>query len=133
MLYWAEGSKGRNVLHFANSDASMVRFFVRFARESLGIPNDEFTLRLNVYTGNGLSLDQIEAHWLKALALPRRCLRGHTVNHHPTSSSGRKVNRLPYGVCSIRILRSTRHVQHIFGAIQEYAGFDEPAWLDART
>jgi hypothetical protein len=37
---------------------------------------------------------------------------------------------LPYGVCSIRILRSTHLVQHTFGAIQEYAGFDEPRWLD---
>jgi len=39
-------------------------------------------------------------------------------------------NKLPYGVCSIRVRRSTRIVQHIYGAIQEYAGFDEPRWLD---
>jgi hypothetical protein len=32
-----------------------------------------------------------------------------------------------YGVCE---LHSTRVVQHIYGAIQEYAGFDKPAWLD---
>jgi len=23
-------------------------------------------------------------------------------------------------------------LQHIYGAIQEYAGFDEPAWLEPR-
>jgi hypothetical protein len=39
-------------------------------------------------------------------------------------------NKLPYGVCSIRVRRSTRILQHIYGAIQEYAGFDEPRWLD---
>jgi hypothetical protein len=33
------------------------------------------------------------------------------------------------GVCTIRV-NSTRVVQHIFGAIQEYGGLDEPAWLD---
>jgi transposase-like protein len=32
MLYWAEGSKGRNQINFANSDPEMVRFFVRFLR-----------------------------------------------------------------------------------------------------
>jgi len=47
----------------------------------------------------------------------------------PNSSSGRARNKLPYGVCTIRVT-STRVVQHIFGAIQEYGSFDEPAWPD---
>jgi hypothetical protein len=51
------------------------------------------------------------------------------VNHYPTSSSGKQFNRLPYGVCALR-LNDTRIIQHIYGAIQEYAGFDEPRWLD---
>jgi hypothetical protein len=37
---------------------------------------------------------------------------------------------LPYGTCRIVVSR-TRVVQSIYGAIQEYAGFDRPAWLDA--
>jgi hypothetical protein len=37
---------------------------------------------------------------------------------------------MPYGVCSLRV-NSTWMVQHIYGAIQEYGGFDEPAWLDS--
>jgi hypothetical protein len=90
----------------------------------------DVTVRLNVYTTNGLTLRVIEDHWLGALGLPRSCLRGHTVNHTPTSSSGRKRNHLPFGVCSLRVLKSTHLVQHIFGAIQEYAGFEEPGWLD---
>ena len=38
-------------------------------------------------------------------------------------------NKLPYGVCTLKV-HSTQAVQHIYGAIQEYAGFDQPAWLD---
>jgi len=130
LLYWAEGSKDRNTMHFANSDINLVRFFCQFLRESLGVRPEEITVRLNVYTGNGLSVRAIEDHWLDALDLPRTALRGHTLNHTPTSSSGKKRNRLPYGVCSLTVLKSTRIVQHIYGAIQEYAGFDEPRWLD---
>jgi hypothetical protein len=130
MLYWAEGSKSRNTVRFANSDPSMVKFFCHFLRVSLGVKSGEITVRLNVYTGNGLSLRSIEDHWLKTLSLSRSALRGHTLNHTPTSSSGKKTNRLPYGVCSITVLKSTHLVQHIYGAIQEYAGFDEPRWLD---
>ena len=129
MLYWAEGSKDRNSVKFANSDAAMVRVFVRFLRECFDLDAGAVTARLNVYTGNGLSIDAVEDHWLVALELPRACLAKHTLNHMPTSSSGQKRNKLPYGVCAIRVKRSTRIVQHIYGAIQEYAGFDEPAWL----
>jgi hypothetical protein len=130
LLYWAEGSKSRNTVCFANSDINMVRFFAEFLRGSLAVQTKDMTIRLNVYTGNGLSVREIEDHWLEALNLPRTALRGHSLNHTPTSSSGQKKNRLPYGVCSLSILKSTRIVQHIYGAIQEYARFEEPRWLD---
>jgi hypothetical protein len=133
MLYWAEGAKARNVLMFGNSDIHMVSFFCHFLRRSLEVRTERFTLRLNVYTGNGIPLAEIEDRWLHALKLPRTCLRGHTLNHNPTSSSGTRPGKLPYGVCAIRILRSTELVQHIYGAIQEYGGFDEPRWLDGPT
>ncbi len=128
-LYWAEGAKSRSTVGFANSDVNMVRFFMRFLRESLEVPEEKIRVNFNVYTGNGFSIEQIERYWLNALELDPSCLRSHIVNHFPTSSSGQKRNRLPYGVCFLRV-HSTRLVQHIYGAIQEYAGFDEPRWLD---
>ena len=130
MLYWAEGAKERNVVKFANSDAAMVRFFVRFLKESFDVPSADFRLRLNVYTNNGLTVREIEDHWLGILRLPRSCLRGHSLNAYPTSSSGKKQKRLPYGVCFLTVAKSTRILQHIYGAIQEYSGFEEPRWLD---
>ena len=129
MLYWAEGSKGRNSVVLTNSDGHMLRYFARFLRETFEVPSASMAVRLNVYLGNGLSLAQVEEHWLELLDLDRSSLRKHAINHFPTSTSGRK-RTLPYGVCTLRVLRSTRLVQHIYGAIQEYAGFDEPRWLD---
>jgi hypothetical protein len=130
MLYWAEGSKGRNTVQFSNSDARMVALFRRFLTEALGIAESKIVMSLNVYTNNGLSIAEIESYWLQLLDLGPTCLRKHTLNHTPTSSSGRARHKLPYGVCTLRVLQSTQAVQHIFGAIQEYAGFDEPRWLD---
>ena len=129
MLYWAEGAKQRNVMKLCNSDPHMVGFFARFLRESLGVSNDRLRCSLNVYTNNGLSIEEIEAHWLGLLQLQRSCLRGHQLNHYPTSSSGRH-RRLPFGVCTLSVARSTYELQHVFGAIQEYGRFDEPRWLD---
>jgi DNA-binding transcriptional MerR regulator len=130
MLYWAEGAKQRNHVVFTNSDVAMLQFFVRFLRQRLGVKTHDCRIRLNVYTNNGLPLEEIERHWLHALGLPRSCIRGHTLNSYPTSSSGKRRKKLPYGVCSLTVARSTHLVQHIYGAIQEYAGFDEPRWLD---
>ncbi len=106
MLYWAEGGKQRNSAAFSNSDGAMVRLYRRFLGECLGVSDSEMAVSLNFYTGNGLSVREIEDYWLELLALPRTCLRGHSVNSRPTSSSGRRTNKLPYGVCSLRVYSS---------------------------
>ena len=78
---------------------------------------------------HGLSLQEIEDRWLLALDLPATCTQKHFVNPLPTSSSGLKRAKLPYGVATLSVY-DTSVVQHIYGAIQEYAGFEEPRWLD---
>lgn len=130
MLYWAEGSKSRNTVQFANSDPAMMELFVRFLRECFGLTSEDFSFTVNAYTNNGLTIDEIELFWMHRLGLSRRCARKHVTNHYPTSSSGNKRAKLPYGVCSLRVKRSTWLVQHIYGAIQAYSGIDQPDWLD---
>ncbi|HEU4488995.1 MAG TPA: hypothetical protein VFS38_06870 [Actinomycetota bacterium] len=129
MLYWAEGAEGRNVVKFVNSDPQMVWFFRRFLTDALGVEIEKVMMTLNVYMMNGLTIEEIEHYWLELLELPDSAVRRHTLNHLPTSSSGKARNKLPFGVCSL-VVHSTRVVQHIYGAIQEYGAFDEPAWLD---
>jgi AcrR family transcriptional regulator len=128
MLYWAEGAKSKNQVKLVNSDPHLIATFRRFLTVALGVEPRAIRFSINVYTGNGLSIEEIEEHWLTVLRLPRSCARKHMLNHHPTSSSGRAKNKLPYGVCSV-VVHSTPVVQHIYGAIQEYVGFEEPAWL----
>jgi hypothetical protein len=129
MLYWAEGGKRRNGIQFSNSDARMLVLFRKFLVVALGIAPGDIHLSINVYTNNGMGIDEIERYWLDLLDLPDSSARNHVLNHTPTSSSGRARNKLPYGVARLTV-HQTRMVQHIYGAIQEYAGFDEPAWLD---
>jgi hypothetical protein len=122
-------AKARNVVKFVNSDPQMVWFFRRFLTEALTVEIDGIAMALNVYTTNGLTIEEIERYWLELLELPDSSVRKHTLNHLPTSSSGKAKNKLPFGVCALAV-HSSRVVQHIYGAIQEYGGFDEPAWLD---
>jgi hypothetical protein len=93
MLYWAEGAKDRNTLKFSNSDPRMLVLFRRFLTDALAVESDEIVMSINVYTNNGISIEEIEAYWLDLLDLPRSSVRKHTVNHMPTSSSGRARNK----------------------------------------
>ncbi|MBI5669216.1 MAG: hypothetical protein HZC41_14520 [Chloroflexi bacterium] len=47
MLYWAEGAKSRNTIHFINSDPNMMRLFMRFMREEMGIGESEFVVYIH--------------------------------------------------------------------------------------
>jgi hypothetical protein len=128
MLHWAEGSKRRCGVTFSNSDVDMMRLFVRFLRECYSVRDEKLGFSVNCFLGNGLRVDEIERFWLDALELPVACLRKPTVNR-PSSASRKKGRVLLYGTGRLT-LHSTEIAQSIYGAIQEYGGFDRPQWLD---
>ena len=128
MSHWAEGNKDRGRVVFCNSDVDMMRLFGRFLRECFGVADDRLTFYVNCFLGNGLSLADIEAFWLDALALPRASLRKSIVNR-PSSASRGRGRILLYGTGRVTLC-STEVAQSIYGAIQEYGGFERPAWLD---
>lgn len=128
MLYWAEGTKSKNVVGMTNLDPDLLRTFLSFSRVYFDAPDSDWRLTLTYYDSNGLTQEEIENYWLTTLGLPSECLGNkHHVKTSVASKETSKVIR-PYGVASIR-LSSTAVVQHIFGAIQEYAGADKPEWL----
>lgn len=71
---------------------------------------------------------EIEQFWLDTLELPPACLRKSTVNVYSKYSQKKRKNRLPYGTVRVCV-HSTELVQSIYGAIQEYGGFERPGWL----
>jgi predicted transcriptional regulator len=124
MLYWAEGAKGRNGVYFVNSDPNMIVFFMRFLRDEFHVENDSVAVRIHCHTHDEQEIKRIEKYWCDLLGLPITAVKKTYVK----DSNSTRLNRLQNGVCDIRVHR-TEIVQHIFGAIQEYAGFDNPAWL----
>jgi hypothetical protein len=129
MLYWAEGSKSRNVAALTNSDPDLLAVFVRFLRQCFSVPDSKLAVYVNCHVGNGLEVADIETWWLERLDLPRSCLRAATVNRPSTASLRRRGRILPYGTARVSAY-SVRVVQSIYGAIQEYAGIHRPEWLE---
>jgi hypothetical protein len=128
MLYWAEGEKGRNRLGFCNADPHVHGFFVAFLRTHFSVPNERLRVWCHLFADHADRQRDIEQFWLDTLALPRVCLWKSTVNVYSRQSQRKRVNKVPYGTCKL-ILGDTRVVQSIFGAIQEYGGFERPEWL----
>jgi transcriptional regulator with XRE-family HTH domain len=129
MLFWAEGARSRNAVIFTNSDPEMVKFFARFLRQCFGLRDQRFAVTCNLFADHVERQREIEDFWLRTLELPRSCLRKSIVNVYSKHSQKKRRNKLPYGTCRLAV-HDTAVVQSIYGAIQEYAGFDRPAWLD---
>jgi hypothetical protein len=130
MLYWAEGAKARNQVGFSNSDPEMVRVFVNFLREYFAVADENIRLTCNLFADHVERQDEIENFWLGVAELPRSSLCKSIVNVYSRYSAKKRRNKLPYGTCKI-VVNRTSVIQSIYGAIQEYGGFDRPAWLDA--
>jgi hypothetical protein len=129
MLYWAEGGKTRNTMRMTNADPEVLRFFVKFVRRYFAVPDEQFSVDCNLFADHLARQREIERFWLDTLDLPEACLRKSIVNVYSKYSQKKRQNRLPYGTCRVAVCR-TQIVQHIYGAIQEYGGFDRPEWLD---
>jgi transposase-like protein len=129
MLYWAEGSKARGKVEFVNSDPAMLAYFLGFLRRYFDVANDKVTIYCNLFADHVERQSEIEGYWLAELKLDRSSLRKSHVNVYSKYSQKKRAGKLPYGTCTLRV-HSTRIVQTIYGSIQEYGGFDRPAWLD---
>jgi hypothetical protein len=128
MLFWAEADKHRNGVRLANSDPALLRLFVRFLRECYDAPVERLAVSCNLFADHLERQWEIEDFWLRTLGLPRSCLRKSIVNVYSKYSQKKRRNKLPYGTCKVAF-SDTRTVQSIYGAIQEFAGFDRPEWL----
>jgi len=110
-----------------NSDADLLASYVHFLKESLCVDANKIVIRVYCYLDSGLTEYEIEDYWLSKLNLPRENLRKSITNLQPKSSQ-QKGRKLKYGTCKISVY-DTHLLQHVFGAIQEYAGIEKPEWL----
>lgn len=128
MLFWAEGSRTRNTVEFVNSDPAMIKFFVAFLRSCYAVPDSKVAVTCNLFADHEARQREIEDFWLTLVGLPRARLRKTTVNRYSKYSQKKRRNKLPYGTCRITVC-DTRLVQSLYGAIQEYGGFEREEWL----
>jgi len=126
MLYWAEGSNGRNGVALANTDKVMIKLFLRFLRQYFNVNDEQIIITCYSHILSKFDLQEVEKYWINILDLPTTCLRkGYT----RIGIAKRKKMKYPYGVCTISI-HSTEIAQRIFGSIKKYSEMTlDDKWL----
>lgn len=126
-LFWGEGDKSRNVVSFCNTDLSMMKFFVGFLKKYFDLKNEDFSLRINCYLNNGLTLDEIQNYWINNLELKGSSIIKATIK----SDYYQQPNNIKhiYGVCKINVCR-TDVCQQLFGAIKEMINDKSDRWAN---
>lgn len=129
MLYWAEGAKSGNQVCFSNSDPEMIKLFVAFLKRYFGLRERDMRISCHLFADHLERQREVEQFWLDVTGLPETSLRKSVVNLYSRSSKRKRIKKLPHGTCQLVVSR-TAVLQSIYGSIQEYAGFERPAWLD---
>lgn len=114
VAYWSEGAK-KSHLRFANSDPDLVRLFLSWSSQYLGLTVNRFTIALHLHDGQADS--ERRAFWSWQTGLPLSQFRKTFIK---PEGSGHRKNQLYAGTASIRVTRSGYLLQRVLGWIDAF-------------
>lgn len=125
-LYWAEGAKDRNGFSFANSDPGIMSLMVEFLNDYFGINGAKLKCLVYFYENANQTVEDIEKYWGGVIGDPNLTWMKHVINPYnknkvPEEEKKNHLNKLPYGVCHLKVTGGTHILQHIYGAIEVYS------------
>lgn len=68
LLHWAEGSKGRSIVHFANTDPKLALLFITLLRKVFELDESKFRIRLHLHYYH--KVGEVRNFWSKLLNVP---------------------------------------------------------------
>jgi hypothetical protein len=105
-LYWGEGNKTE--LNLINSDPFMIKVVIACLRE-LGVKKEELKIGLRLF--ENIDREKAISFWSRTLKLPRNSIQGIEI------ISGRKVGKLEYGMCRLRVKKGGKYFKLIMSMI----------------
>ncbi|MBI3887689.1 hypothetical protein HY310_01320 [Candidatus Microgenomates bacterium] len=105
ILYWGEGNK--KDFSLSNTDPKLIRLFVSLLREVFKVGNDRIRGGIRIY--QDLNKEECLEFWSKLIELPRESFTGIQV------LEGKKVGKLKYGMCKIRLLKGEGELKQLKG------------------
>tara|TARA_B100000745_G_C20089455_1_gene372360 strand:- start:374 stop:1063 length:690 start_codon:yes stop_codon:yes gene_type:complete len=111
-LYWAEGAKEKEYRPseracFANSDADMVRIYMKWIRTFTDVSDDDIELIIHIHDNHKHRLDELRTYWLGVTNLSPENLATPVYKKHKPKTNRKKVGETYKGLVAIRVKRST--------------------------
>jgi hypothetical protein len=118
MLYWGEGAKtGSAQLSLSNTDPQVLRFYIRWLNDALGIKVSDIRAKLHLYKDMDISRE-ID-YWVEELSLPGSCFKDPYIKK---TDSGRITYRTRgHGTCNV-IVYGRDHFEKVMMGIQAISG-----------
>lgn len=107
-LYWGEGTK--HELNFCNTDPQMIKIFIQ-ALFLLGVSKDDLLVTIRIY--EDIDKNKAVSYWAKVVGIHPSLIRNVNVLH------GKKVGKLEYGMCRVRVAKSAKYFKLIMSLINE--------------
>ncbi|HEX6977227.1 MAG TPA: helix-turn-helix domain-containing protein [Patescibacteria group bacterium] len=116
-LYWAEGSKKDGRLTFCNSDPNVIKFMIKWLKESFGIDKDRLVLRVGINEMHKEREEVVKKYWSELTGIP--------LSHfHKTSFKKSKVHKVydnyddHFGTLDVLVLKPGELYYKILGLIR---------------
>ncbi|HCP08270.1 MAG TPA: hypothetical protein DIT25_00495 [Candidatus Moranbacteria bacterium] len=106
-LYWGEGTKKE--LNIINSDPILVKVFISCLKE-IGVKEKDFRISLRVYSD--INIKSAKKYWAKVCNVDMEQILNVNI------LSGKKIGKLPYGMCRIRVSQSGKSFKLIMSLIE---------------
>ncbi|MDP3917889.1 MAG: hypothetical protein Q8Q30_01805 [Candidatus Woesebacteria bacterium] len=97
MLYWAEGSKGRGNVSFANTDPNLALLYITLLRKCYKLDETKFRMRLHLHYYHNVT--EIRNYWSELLEIPLS--RIGKIYFKKRGNSGKRFRKNFYGICFI--------------------------------
>ena len=98
MLYWAEGSKNRGFVDFANTSPELSLLFITLFRKCYLIDEDKFRIRLHLHYYHNIT--ETRNYWSQLLNVP--VSKFGKIYIKKRGNSGKRFRKNFYGICFIR-------------------------------
>lgn len=106
-LYWGEGTKKE--LNIINSDPALIRVFIACLKE-IGVSKKDLRISIRVY--NGIDINSAKKYWAKVCQINTREILSVNI------LDGKKVGKLPFGMCRVRVVRSSEPFKLIMSMVE---------------
>jgi hypothetical protein len=125
-LYWAEGSKEKEYspgegVKFSNSDAKMIRLFLKWLTDICKIPKNQIGFEIYVHNNYKSELGRFKEFWSKETGFPIDLFNTVYFKKNKINSKRKNIGDLYFGLLRVKVFKSSTLNRKIQGWIKGIA------------